>query len=183
MAKRPSKSYPVWSHVKAKLVTFDQRGLMDVIHDLYAANKDNQAFLHTRFELGDDVLEPYKLTISRWLWPDVIRNQDVSVAKARQAISSYSKAVNNPAGLAELTVFYCEQAIGFSNDVGYSDESYLDAFVRMFKQALVAVSEVPAARQAAFLERLNQLRAISHIGYGVGDEIDYLFEKSVERRS
>ncbi len=94
---------------------------MGLIQDLYAAHKDNQVFLHTRFGLGEDVLKPYKETLDRWLWPDVLRNQDISVAKAKQAISSYRKAVGEPAGLAELMVFYCESAVGFSNDVGNQD--------------------------------------------------------------
>jgi hypothetical protein len=75
---------------------------MGLIQDLYAAHKDNQTFLHTRFGLGEDVLKPYKETLDRWLWPDVLRNQDISVLKAKQAISSYRKAVGEPAGLAEL---------------------------------------------------------------------------------
>jgi hypothetical protein len=70
--------------------------LTGLIQNLYAASKDNQAFLHARFGLGDDVLAPYKETIERWLWPDVLRNQDYSVAKAKQAISSYRKAVGAP---------------------------------------------------------------------------------------
>jgi hypothetical protein len=70
---------------------------MGLIQDLYAAHKDNQVFLHTRFGLGEDVLKPYRETLGRWLWPDVLRNQDTSVAKAKQAISSYRKAVGEPA--------------------------------------------------------------------------------------
>jgi hypothetical protein len=89
----------------------------------------NRTFLHTRFGLGKDVLEPYKRIIDRWLWPDAFRKQDTSVAKAKQAISNYKKAVGDPAGLAELMVFYSEQAAGFASDVGYQDESCFDAHV------------------------------------------------------
>jgi hypothetical protein len=104
-------------------------GLIGLIQDLYDAHKDNQTFLQTRFGLGEDVLKPYKQTLDRWLWPDVLRNQDISVAKAKQAISSYRKAIGEPAGLAELMVFFCESAAGFCNEVGNQDEGYLDALV------------------------------------------------------
>ena len=57
---------------------------------------------------------PYKETLDRWLCPDVLRNQDTSVVKAKQAISSYRKAVGDLAGLAELMVFY---AVGLSTFV------------------------------------------------------------------
>jgi hypothetical protein len=65
----------------------------------------------------EDVLEPYKKTIDRWLWPDVLRKQDTSISKAKQAISDYKKAGGEPEGLAELMVFYCERAAGFCSDI------------------------------------------------------------------
>jgi hypothetical protein len=110
-------------------------GLLALVQDLYAANKENQTFLHARFGLGADVLKPYKETIERWLWPDVLRNQDTSVAKAKQAISSYRKAVGEPSEVAELMVFYCEQAAGFCSDVGYQDHGYFDALCPFGKAA------------------------------------------------
>jgi hypothetical protein len=153
---------------------------MGLIQDLYAAHKDNQTFLHTRFGLGQDVLEPYKETLDRWLWPDGLRNQDTSVAKAKQAISSYRKAIGEPAGLAELMVFYCESAAGFSNDVGYQDEGYFDALVHMFEQALKVTRQLSASDRDALIVRLNRVRTISHnLGYGVGDAMDSLLVKHI----
>jgi hypothetical protein len=148
---------------------------MGLIQDLYAAHKDNQTFLHTRFSLGEDVLKPYKKTLDRWLRPDVLRNQDTSVAKAKQTISSYRKAVGEPAGLAELMVFYCESAAGFSNDVGYQDDGYFDALVHMFEQALKVTRQLSASDRDALIVRLDRVRTISHnLGYGVGDAMDSL---------
>jgi hypothetical protein len=74
------------------------------------------------------MLRPYKETIDRWLWPDAFSRQVPSVLKAKQAISNYKKAVGDSTGLAELMVFYCEQACGFASDLGYQDESYLNAW-------------------------------------------------------
>ena len=108
MPRRQEGSQPTWTDVKAKLASFDRLGLLGLIQDLYAAHQDNQAFLHARFGLGEDVLKPYKEKLDRWLWPDVLRNQDTSVVRAKQAISGFKKAVGDPAGLAELMVFYCE---------------------------------------------------------------------------
>jgi len=105
MPRRQEGSQPTWTDVKAKLAGFDKLGLLGLIQDLYAAHKDNQTFLHARLGLGEDILKPYKETIDRWIWPDVFRNQDTSVVKAKQAISGFKKAVGDPAGLAELMVF------------------------------------------------------------------------------
>ncbi|MBI1284197.1 MAG: hypothetical protein GC183_07640 [Thiobacillus sp.] len=153
------KTTPTWSDLKTRLTDFDRAGLLDLVHDLYAASGDNQAFLHARFGLGDDPLIPYKATIDRWLWPDIIKNQDTSVAKAKKAIADYRKAIGQTEGLAELMVFYCERAIGFANDVGLDDEGYYDAVVRMFEQALKTVMLLPEAQRAPFLDRLDQVRA------------------------
>ena len=87
------KDAPTWSDAKGKLADFDRPGLLRLVQDLYTANKDNQTFLHARFGLGDDMLKPYRATIDRWLWPDVFKNQDTSVAKAKKAISDYKKAI------------------------------------------------------------------------------------------
>jgi hypothetical protein len=125
MAKRKPKSQPTWTDVKAKLADFDRAALLGLIQSLYSAHKDNQMFLHSRFGLGGYVLEPYKKIIDRWLWPDVLRNQDTSVSQAKRAISDYKKAVGDPEGLAELMVFYCERAVGFCSDVCNDDEGIL----------------------------------------------------------
>ena len=128
-----------------------------------------------RFGLGADVLLPYKETLDGCLWPHVLRNQDTSVAKAKQAISSYRKAVGQPDGLAELMVFYCERAAGFCNDLGNQDEGYFDALVRMFEQALKAIGQLPAPDRDVLIARLDRVRVISHnFGYGVGNDMDSL---------
>ncbi len=173
--KKTSKTTPSWSAVKTRLADFDRAGLLGLVQDLYAASKDNKAFLHARFGLGDDPLEPYEATIDRWLWPNVFKNQDTSVAKAKKAISDYKKAVGQADGLAELMVFYCERAAGFSNEFGLQDEGYFDALVRMFAQALKAIAALPHAARPALLERLDMVRNISHnFGYGVGEDMDGL---------
>jgi glycine cleavage system regulatory protein len=57
MLKRPSNSKPTWANVKAKLAAFDRTGLLSLVQDLYAAHEANQAFLHARLGLGEDVLK------------------------------------------------------------------------------------------------------------------------------
>jgi hypothetical protein len=148
---------------------------LGLIQDLYAAKKENQTFLHARLALGEDVLQPYKQALERWLWPDVLRNRDTSVTKAKQAISNYKKAVCDSAGLAELTVFYCELAAGFCKEFGNDDESYFAALVRIFEQALTVVNTLPPAAREPLLARLDRVCGISQeFGYGVGDDMSSL---------
>jgi len=103
------------------------------------------------------------------------------VAKAKQAISSYRKAVGDPAGLAELMVFYCKRAVGFCNDLANQDEGYFDALVRIFEQALKVIGPRPATDRAGLIARLDRVRGISHnFGYGIGDDMDSLLARHSE---
>ncbi|HMR69097.1 MAG TPA: hypothetical protein PKA84_02590 [Rubrivivax sp.] len=95
--------------------------------------------------------------------------------KAKKAIADYKKAIGQPEGLAELAVFFCERAVGFSSDVGLQAEGYFDALVRMFAQALKAIDALPAEHRPALLGRLDAVRRLGHdLGYGVGDGMDDL---------
>ncbi len=182
MNQRQSKSQPRWTDVKAKLTSFDRPALLGLIQDLYGAHKDNQAFLHTRFGLGEDLLRLYKETIARSLRPDAFSRQVPSVLKAKQAISNYDKAVGDPAGLAELMVFYCEQECGLASDLGYQDESYLNALIRMFEQALVTTTTLSTSSRHTLLARLDRVRTLGHqCGYGVGDDMDSILAKHAQR--
>ena len=116
--------------------------------------------------------------MDRWLWSDVLRNQDTSVVKAKQAISSFRKAVGELSGLAELMVFYCERAAGFCSDIGYQDDGYFDALVRTFEQALKIIARLSANDRKGLIARLDRVRVISHnFGYGVGDDMGSLLAK------
>jgi len=83
----------------------------------------------------------------------------VSVAKAKKAIADYMKAIGYPEGMAELSVFYCEEAIVFLRDCGMDDEGYYSALVLMFEQALKRTLSLPECARAHFLECLGRVRA------------------------
>ncbi len=172
VAKEKSAS-PTWADVRAFLLTFDRAGLQGLVQDLYAASKDNQAFLHARFGLGSDQLGPYKATISRWINPDLMKNQAVSVSKAKNAIADYKKAVGRPEGLAELSVFFCEEAFSFVEGCSFSDERYFIALIRMYDRSVNFVLDLPLAERPAYVERLGKLRSrAKHLAWGVEDEIN-----------
>ena len=87
---------------------------------------------------------------------------DTSVAKAKKAIADYKKAVGTPDGLAELLVFYCEQASSFSRDVGLQDEGYFGALVRMFGETLKAIADLPQPQRPTLWLRIDAVcRAVT----------------------
>jgi hypothetical protein len=177
-AASKKRQQPTWSILKAFLVDLDRAGLTGLLQDLHAASKGSQKFLHARFGLGGDVLEPYRTTIDRWLRPDMLRNQASSVATTKKVIANYRKAIGRHEGYAELTVFHCESASGFCNDIGHQDKDYFDALVRMFEQALKAIDGLPEMCRPPLLERLDAVRHIAQdFGYGVGDDMDHLLAR------
>jgi len=167
---------PTWSDVRGALLKFDRAGFFGLVQDLYAASKDNQAFLHARLGLGDDQLKPYKARISSWICPDVMRNEPISVSKAKKAIADYKRAIGRPDGLAELSIFYCEEAFSFLKSCGMEDESYFVALIRMYDRSLKFALNLPPAERLIYLERLDKLRSrAGHIGWGVEDELNSLW--------
>jgi hypothetical protein len=175
---------PSRGDIKGHLSGFDRPGLLALVQDLYAASKENQTFLHARFNLGDDILNPYKRTIDRWICPDVFKNQAASVSNAKKAISDYRKAVGRPEGVAELMVSYCERAAGFCADVGFEDNTFFAALVRMYEQALKSSVVLSRDERDRFLARLDAVcRVCNTFGYGVSDEMRVVLAEyvSVER--
>ena len=64
-------------------------------------------------------------------------------------------------------VFYCERAAGFCSDVGYQDEGYFDALVRMFEQALRIIAQLSGSSRNSLIAGLDKVRTVSHnFGYG-----------------
>ena len=167
---------PTWSDVRTVLLDFDRADLRGLVQDLYTASKDNQAFLHARLGLGHDQLRPFKASISRWISPDLMKGQPISISKAKKAIADYKKAIGRPNGMAEPSLFYCEEAIGFVESCSLEDESYFAALIRMYGRSLEFVSSLPPAERTIYLERLDKLRARGrNVGWAVEEEFNSLW--------
>ena len=174
------KTVPTWREVKAKLSLFDRAGLVGLLSDLHSLSRNNQAFLHARLGLGPDPLAPFKATISRWIYPDLIRGQDISVARAKKAISDYRKAIGLPEGVAELSVFYCESAARLLSECGMEDEGYFTALVRMFDQALSVITKLNPSEQRRCSNGSTPCDpSPSAVGWGVKDAMDELWAEHV----
>ena len=173
---RSKNASPTWSDVRTALLDFDRAGLRGLVQDLYTASKDNQAFLHASLGLGHDQLQPFKACISNWICPDVMKNQLISISKAKKAIADYKKAIGRPEGMAELSIFYCEEAFSFLESCSMEDESYFAALIRMYGRSLEFVSSLPPAERTTYLERLDKLRSRGrNVGWGVEEELNSLW--------
>ena len=173
----PSAKPPAtWRNVKDALSSFDRSGLVGLLKDLHELSPENQSFLGVRLCVAAAPLSPYKKVIERSIYPDLMKGRSVSVAKAKKAISAYRKALGSPEGVAELQVFYCEQATSFAVECGYENESYFSALIRMFEEALVSVIGLPPVVQPGFFKRLDTVReSLVEVGWGVHDTLNDLW--------
>jgi len=62
----------------------DTNQLVKLVADLYRFSKENQAFLHARFGVGEDPLASYMKTIAECMYPDLYGNKPVQIAKAKK---------------------------------------------------------------------------------------------------
>jgi hypothetical protein len=180
---RSKNASPTWNDVKTSLLDFDRAGLLGLVHNLYTASKDNRAFLHARLGLGHDQIQPFKACISRWISPDLMKGQPISVSKAKKAIADYKKAIGRPDGIAELSIFYCEEAVGFLESCSMDDETYFVALIRMYGRSLEIVSCLPLAERSTYLERLGGLRSRGkNVGWLVEEEFNSLWYDAVDEQ-
>jgi hypothetical protein len=169
MAKRKTKE-PNWSDVKAALVDLEQKELLSLVGDLYRLSNENKTFLYSRFKVGGDPLNPYRKTIEECMYPDMFGNKPVQISKAKKAISTYSKAVGDPVGEADLMTFFVECGNSLTVNYGDMDEPFYDALNGMYRRAIKKVLTLPEELRDEFRERFEAIMtSSSDIGWGYHD--------------
>ncbi len=167
---------PTWSDVKSVLVGLDHKKLVELAGDLYRLTKENRDFFHARFGVGQDQLLPYKKTIEECMYPNVYRDKPIQISKAKRSVSSYSKAVADPVGEAELMTFFVECGNSFTVEYGDIDEDFYNALNLMYKRAIAKVLSLPAEQRDEFRDRLEEIMTSSSgIGWGYHDELRHDF--------
>jgi hypothetical protein len=78
--------------------------------------------------------------------------------------------------MAELSIFYCEEAFGFLESCSIEDESYFAALIRMYGRSIEFVSSLRPAERTTYLKRLDKLRSRGrNVGWGVEEELNSLW--------
>jgi hypothetical protein len=173
---KKKQANPAWSDVKSVVADLDKKHLVKLVRDLYRLSKQNQAFLAARFSLGEDPLAPYKKTIRDFMYPDVMKDKPIQIAKAKMAISDYSKAVGDPVGEAELMTLFVECGNSFTVEYGDIDEDFYNALNLMYRRTIEKVLSLAEGQHGAFKERLREImESSSGIGWGYHDELCHDF--------
>jgi len=170
---------PSWIDVKKHITSFDKKQLIALVGDLYRLSADNKNFFHTRFSLGENPLETYKHIIQGAMHPYLEDNEVLDIETANKAIKSYSKAIDNPQGEAELMIFYVECGNNFTLSYGDIDEDFYDSVLDMYELAIETVKELPLDNQKDFRERLHEImESGAGIGWGYSDGLSGLYHKA-----
>ena len=161
-----------WSAVKTAASRLSQQELLSLVGELYRLSSQNKAFLHARFADQAIAMEEFKAIVAECLYPDVQRNRPLQVAKARQAVADFCKAVADPAAQADLMLFFLEQGNAFTLEYGDIDAGFYSALVAMARRAAEVIRGLPVDRQEHFRERLAEVvRSSSGIGWGYHDDL------------
>jgi len=172
-----------WTAVRKRLDTFDRAGLLKLIADLYKAAPENRRFLESRLLADAAVIEQYRRTIVRAIFPDPFSHHPISVRNASAAIAHYRRATGDPAGTTDLMLSFVEAGTEQSADLGYGDEGYFTALERQLDAIDNAFDDLSSSDQATALRRLSRVRDRARdIGWGYGDYVGDVVER-IERRS
>ena len=178
-----SMAKPTWSPVKARLTGLSSKEMLSLIGELYQLSKQNKSFLHARFGDPSDAIEDTRQVIADCLYPDVLKNKPVQIARARGAVSDFCKAVSDPAAHVDIMVFFVEQGNAFTLDHGDMDERFYGALILMYRRAAGLICDWPADAQRPFRERLAAIVSSSTgLGWGYHDELAAIFRNAFTKQ-
>lgn len=177
--EKSDKKKPSWSDIKKAIAGYDRAALIGLISDLYASSAQNKTFLHARFSEGTDALKPYLKIIEDALYPDVYKNKPIKISIAKKAISDYTKAAGEPAGILELMLFFVETGTEFTLNFGDIDEGFYYALERMYDKALHLVLTMDKETIDEYYDRFEDLvTSTSNIGWGYHDALGEMFHNA-----
>jgi hypothetical protein len=171
-----SNKKPSWKDLKSVLMKKEKSELLTLISDVYSLSTENRSFLHSRYSIGEQTLEPYRKVISESLYPDVYKDRPIRLSVGRKAISDYFKATKDHLGQLELMVHYLETGNKFTVDFGDIDEKFYSSLESMFERITSSLRNQSKDVQAKYHPRLEKVVVSSqNIGWGYHDYISDIF--------
>lgn len=122
--------------LKKQLKNYDQKELIDLIVEIFKANKEVQNFLSSEFlgdEVIDDLFKKARKKIKNEFFPDR-GDAKLRLAEAKKVINEFKKATKDEKRTVDLMLFYVEQGVEFTNVYGDINEGFYSSMVKMFEQ-------------------------------------------------
>lgn len=180
--KKQKPKKPTWIDVKKSIKHFENSQLIELVKELYQLTDENKTFLWARFLAGNDALDRYKKIISKYLYPDILNdNDEMDFDKAKKTIADYVKATGNTEGTADLMIYYVECGNRFTLDYGDINEQFYDGLIQMYKKAIETVRKISEEKQTPFRKRLQKImKSADGIGWGYHDDLCDCYHEAFE---
>ena len=178
-----SPKHKRWAEVKTRLETFDRKGFVSLVRDLYEASPANRRFLDSRVVPASHAIEKYCRLVADAIYRDPFSRRRISVRDAGAVITEYRRSTGDLAGTVDLMLTFVEAGTEQSVDLGYGDDDYFDALENKVKAIVKALDELPATVRATAVDRLIHVRdRAKNIGWGYGDALNDVVRR-LERRA
>lgn len=168
------------SELKRHLKSSSPDELINDITELFKRFDSVKDYYQVKLAPKDDtpIREKYKKIIKNEFFPARgLGKAKLSVAK--KAVSDYKKVSANPAGVADVMLFYVEQGVQFTNEYGDIDESFYNSMESMYENVLKWL--IKCDLRDEFQARCQKIVTdTSHIGWGVHDGLSDLYQDAFE---
>lgn len=126
--------------VKSVLASMDKGEIIEAVLELYSSRKEAKEWLDYFAEPDEKKkLEEYKAIIGEEFYPRKRRQAKARFSVCRKALSDFKKMKPSEEAVAELMVFYMENACEFAYDCGDMWEQYYDSVQGNFKKTLLYI--------------------------------------------
>lgn len=163
------------STVKKALESMPKDAIISMVMEMYDARKEAKEYLEFfAYPDEDGKLEEYKKIIREEFYPSKNREPKLRFAVCRKAISDYKKLKPSADKLADLMLFYMENASEFTYDYGDMWEQYYDSVENNFEKTLAYIAKNGLLEK--FQPRLEKCEEwSSSCGWGFADSIGDLY--------
>lgn len=122
--------------LKRKLKEYDQKEMIDLVVELFKANKEIQNYLSSKF-LGEEVIEDLyskaRKKIKNEFFPERGFGK-LRLTEAKKEITAFKKVTNDLKRTVDLMLYYVEQGVEFTSTYGYINDSFYSSMLKMFDQ-------------------------------------------------
>ena len=175
MAERKKRAAVSWATCKAALKDWPQRGVVELVHELYKQSEQNRTFLHARVmpEKGTEAAAAAAgRQMLKLLSPAAVYNGRFRHIELKKIVDTFDKATDDKAAVARLLVLDLANSVGTFAEVGDFEPMVDHCYATMTRLDTILLA-LPPAEAIGIVDQLAAIeqRYRDKFGYGLGDEL------------
>ncbi|MDO4692993.1 MAG: DUF6155 family protein [Porphyromonadaceae bacterium] len=157
--------------LKSVLLGMEKKQIIEVMLELYNASKEAKGYLDFFAEPNEkEKIKEYKAIIEKEFYPGGKKEPQLRFSVCRKAISDFRKLKPSAESMADLMLFYIENACRFTHEYGDMWEQYYTSVEGNFARTLEFIVEHDLLEQ--FHPRIKQcLSWVDGCGWGFSDTL------------